>query len=345
MRNTCITLRIFASLFLLACAFASSHATAATTCDAAPSSKGSDTGTSITSSRRSFGAREVITPNLVNLNWLRSGNGSTVVTGGFQSCSEGGEDTGTLQLAINGTPDGLTLIGNSPAITFDIGNPDYLVAIAIEASSQGRSGGWQWLNNQSLTFTAPRINAGGSMVFNTRAILVSSHALSPPVDFPSSADIGITISGTATYGGTTVPLSSGPLKMQPVTFVPVTCDWSPSDTDVSFGDINILGLETQPVTKPFNIAANGCNAESVKVSFSAVPNMEDPTLFETSDEHLGLYIQDDNGTIVAPGNTRTWPVNSSISHTFTATLKKTGTAPLTPTDSGTAQIKMLIDYP
>lgn len=345
MRISCITHRVLACAFVLACVVGSSHAAAATTCGAAPSSSGIDTGTLARSTRQHFDAREVVTPQLINLTWYGSGNGSAVITGGFESCTDGGEDTGTLQLAVNGTPDGIAMVGNSPALTYDIGNPDYLVAIAIEASSQGRSGGWQWLNSQSLTFTAPRINAGGSMVFNTRVLLVASHAMSPPIDFPSVADIGITITGTATYGGKTVPLSSGPFKMQPVTFVPVTCDWSSSDTDVSFGDVNILALETQPVTKPFNIAARNCNAESVKVTFSAVPNMEDPSLFETSDEHLGLGIQDDNGVSVAPGNTRTWPINTSISHAFTATLKKTGTAPLTPTDSGTSQIKMLIDYP
>lgn len=123
---------------------------------------------------------------------------------------------------------------------------------------------------------------------------------------PNTKLLDIYLSSTSGVTSST-PVSS--VYMSGTVTVPQSCEINPQPVNVDFGDIIANNFKTKgvkpdgftPINKQLTVACrNIAEGVVISLSFQATPDTNEPMAFKTSNDDIGVIIEDRDGKIIAP---------------------------------------------
>ncbi len=123
---------------------------------------------------------------------------------------------------------------------------------------------------------------------------------------PNTKLLDIYLSSTSGVKSST-PVSS--VYMSGTVTVPQNCEINPQPVNVDFGDILVNKFKTKgakpdgftPINKQLTVACrNISQGVVISLSFQATPDINEPMAFKTSNDDIGVIIEDQNGNKITP---------------------------------------------
>lgn len=123
---------------------------------------------------------------------------------------------------------------------------------------------------------------------------------------PNTKLLDVYLSSTSGVTSST-PVSS--VHMSGIVTVPQSCEINPQPVSVDFGDIIANNFKTKgvkpngftPINKQLTVACrNISQGVVISLSFQATPDINEPTAFKTSNDDIGVIIEDRDGKIITP---------------------------------------------